>query len=69
MFDIDQILRAGGLFWIDNFYCSNEKKIALTRLIERFGYRKLKWVVGEKVDSGKLLFFRSLLGFKEARKY
>lgn len=52
MFDIDRVLRAGGLFWLDNFYCANEeKKQALTRLIERFGYKKLKWVVGEKVDS------------------
>ncbi|XP_054798614.1 probable methyltransferase At1g29790 [Prosopis cineraria] len=52
MFDIDRILRAGGLFWLDNFYCAtDEKKRALTRLIERFGYKKLKWVVGEKVDS------------------
>ncbi|RYR51223.1 hypothetical protein Ahy_A06g026255 isoform A [Arachis hypogaea] len=52
MFDIDRVLRAGGLLWIDNFYCANEeKKQALTRLIEKFGYKKLKWVVGEKVDS------------------
>ncbi|XP_027356084.1 uncharacterized protein LOC113865599 isoform X1 [Abrus precatorius] len=52
MFDIDRVLRAGGLFWLDNFYCANEeKKKALTRLIEQFGYKKLKWVVGEKVDS------------------
>jgi ubiquinone/menaquinone biosynthesis C-methylase UbiE len=52
MFDIDRILRAGGLFWLDNFYCVNdEKKRELTRLIERFGYKKLKWVVGEKVDA------------------
>ncbi|XP_061356548.1 probable methyltransferase At1g29790 isoform X2 [Gastrolobium bilobum] len=52
MFDIDRVLRAGGLFWLDNFYCANEeKKQALTRLIESFGYKKLKWVVGEKVDS------------------
>ncbi|KAK7351744.1 hypothetical protein VNO77_11414 [Canavalia gladiata] len=51
MFDMDRILRAGGLFWLDNFYCANEeKKKELTRLIERFGYKKLKWVVGEKVD-------------------
>lgn len=58
MFDIDRVLRAGGLFWLDNFFCtSEEKKQALTRLIEKFGYKKLKWVVGEKVDSfgsGKL---------------
>ncbi|RHN41600.1 putative S-adenosyl-L-methionine-dependent methyltransferase [Medicago truncatula] len=52
MFDIDRVLRAGGLFWLDNFFCfSEEKKQTLTRLIERFGYKKLKWVVGEKVDS------------------
>ena len=52
MFDIDRILRAGGLFWLDNFYCANEeKKRELTRLIERFGYKKLKWVAGEKADS------------------
>ncbi|KAE9458604.1 hypothetical protein C3L33_09470, partial [Rhododendron williamsianum] len=40
MFDIDRILRAGGLFWLDNFSCaSDEKKNALTRLIERFGIK------------------------------
>ncbi|RVX03399.1 hypothetical protein CK203_019820 [Vitis vinifera] len=48
----DNDFKAGGLFWLDNFYCANEeKKKALTRLIERFGYRKLKWVVGEKPDA------------------
>ncbi|XVE94592.1 hypothetical protein REPUB_Repub02eG0021800 [Reevesia pubescens] len=52
MFDLDRILRAGGLFWLDNFHCADdEKKRALTRLIERFGYKKLKWVVGEKIDA------------------
>ncbi|MED6118354.1 hypothetical protein PIB30_002063 [Stylosanthes scabra] len=52
MFDIDRILRPDGLFWLDNFYCtSDEKKRELTRLIEKFGYKKLKWVVGEKIDS------------------
>ncbi|KAF9609588.1 hypothetical protein IFM89_017450 [Coptis chinensis] len=55
MFDIDLVLRAGGLFWLDNFHCvDEEKKMTLTRVIERFGYKKLKWVVGEKiVSSGK----------------
>lgn len=56
MFDIDRVLRAGGLFWLDNYNCSSEdKKKDLMRLIERFGYKKLKWVVGEKTDnvSGK----------------
>ncbi|XP_058097693.1 probable methyltransferase At1g29790 [Magnolia sinica] len=51
MFDVDRILRAGGLFWLDNFHCvDEERKKTVTRLIERFGYKKLRWVVGEKVD-------------------
>ncbi|XP_031403334.1 uncharacterized protein LOC116212784 [Punica granatum] len=65
MFDIDRILRAGGLFWLDNFYCANEeKKRVLTRLIERFGYKKLKYVVGEKPDAsgtGKLEVLSAVL--------
>uniref|UniRef100_A0A2P2MYH9 Uncharacterized protein LOC103321276 n=1 Tax=Rhizophora mucronata TaxID=61149 RepID=A0A2P2MYH9_RHIMU len=71
MFDIDRILRAGGLFWLDNFYCaSEEKKGALTRLIERFGYKKLKWVVGEEVDatgSGKSEVYLSAVLQKPVR--
>ncbi|KAG9140260.1 hypothetical protein Leryth_014712 [Lithospermum erythrorhizon] len=61
MFDIDRILRAGGLFWLDNFYCSNDdRKATLTRLIERFGYKKLQWVVGDKLNgSGKLEVYLS----------
>ncbi|GMH03247.1 hypothetical protein Nepgr_005086 [Nepenthes gracilis] len=68
MFDLDRILRAGGLFWLDNFYCANdEKKRDLTRLIERFGYKKLKWVVGEKVDSGKSEVYLSAVLQKPVR--
>nr|XP_023900293.1 uncharacterized protein LOC112012144 [Quercus suber]POF20652.1 hypothetical protein CFP56_51474 [Quercus suber] len=71
MFDIDRILRAGGLFWLDNFYCANdEKKRELTRLIERFGYKKMKWVVGEKVDTvgtGKLEIYLSAVLQKPVR--
>ncbi|XP_050237919.1 probable methyltransferase At1g29790 [Mercurialis annua] len=71
MFDIDRILRAGGLFWLDNFYCGDdEKKRTLTRLLERFGYKKLKWVVGEKVDgagSGKAELYLSAVLQKPTR--
>ncbi|CAI0382785.1 unnamed protein product [Linum tenue] len=70
MFDIDRVLRPGGLFWLDNFYCANdEKKGVLTRLIERFGYKKLKWVVGEKVDaaSGRSEVYLSAVLQKPAR--
>ncbi|OAY78274.1 hypothetical protein ACMD2_02713 [Ananas comosus] len=54
LFDIDRILRVGGLLWIDNYLCADDdRKRAVTRLIERFAYKKLKWVVGEKADPGK----------------
>ncbi|KAL0323177.1 UNVERIFIED_CONTAM: hypothetical protein Sangu_1937000 [Sesamum angustifolium] len=69
MFDIDRVLRAGGLLWLDNFYCStDDKKRALTRLIERFGYKKLKWVVGERVNgSGKSEVYLSAVLQKPVR--
>lgn len=54
MFDIDRIIRTNGLLWIDNYHCSSdERRQDLTRIIERFRYKKLKWVMGEKeVNSG-----------------
>lgn len=68
MFDIDRILRAGGLLWLDNFYCANdEKKKDLTQLIERFVYKKLKWVVGEKISSGKAEVYLSAILQKPIR--
>ncbi|KAJ0966951.1 hypothetical protein J5N97_023868 [Dioscorea zingiberensis] len=43
MFDIDRVLKTRGLFWLDNYQCvDDEKKRAVTRLIESFGYKKLK---------------------------
>ncbi|KAF9621774.1 hypothetical protein IFM89_027628 [Coptis chinensis] len=69
MFDIDWVLRVGGLFWLDNFHCvDEEKKMTLTRVIERFGYKKLKWVVGEKiVSSGKSHVYLSAVIQKPVR--
>lgn len=69
MFDIDRVLRAGGLFWLDNFHCANEEdKAALTHLIDRFGYKKLKWVVGDKIDaSGKSQVYLSAVLQKPVR--
>uniref|UniRef100_R7VZ77 Methyltransferase type 11 domain-containing protein n=1 Tax=Aegilops tauschii TaxID=37682 RepID=R7VZ77_AEGTA len=49
MFDVDRVLRAGGLLWIDSYLCqSEERRRVVAKLIERFGYKKLKWVAGEK---------------------
>ncbi|XP_021721138.1 uncharacterized protein LOC110688700 [Chenopodium quinoa] len=68
MFDIDRVLRAGGLLWLDNFFCAtDEKKRDITRLIEKFGYKKLKWVVGEKTGSGKSELYLSAVLEKPVR--
>ncbi|RAL47372.1 hypothetical protein DM860_013337 [Cuscuta australis] len=69
MFDVDRILRAGGLVWLDNFFCSSDgKKNGVTRLVERFGYKKLKWVVGEKINgSGKSEVYLSAILKKPVR--
>lgn len=68
MFDIDRVLRVGGLFWLDNFYCAtDEKKRDLTRLIEKFGYKKLKWVIGEKVGANKIEVYLSAVLQKPVR--
>ncbi|CAN6215199.1 unnamed protein product [Urochloa humidicola] len=53
MFDADRVLRAGGLLWIDSYMChSEERRQVVVRLIGRFGYKKLKWVTGEKAGTG-----------------
>ncbi|KZV44106.1 hypothetical protein F511_30983 [Dorcoceras hygrometricum] len=50
MFDVDRVVRAGGLVWLDNLYCSNaNQRRVVSRLIDRFGYKKLKWVAGDKL--------------------
>ena len=53
MFDVDRVLRAGGLLWIDSHMChADERRKALARLIGRYGYKKLQWATGEKADTG-----------------
>ncbi|CAD5191247.1 unnamed protein product [Musa acuminata subsp. malaccensis] len=71
MFDIDRVLRAGGLFWLDNYLCADDdRKRTVTRLLERLGYKKLKWVVDEKAgasSSGKTQIRLSAVLQKPAR--
>ncbi|KAJ8498703.1 hypothetical protein OPV22_009255 [Ensete ventricosum] len=73
MFDIDRVLRAGGLFWLDNYLCADDdRKLTVTRLLERLGYKKLKWAVGEKADassSGKTQIRLSAVLQKPARSW
>ncbi|XP_030452302.1 probable methyltransferase At1g29790 [Syzygium oleosum] len=53
MFDIYRVLRPGGLFWLDHFFCVGEQlEHVYTPLIDSIGFNKIKWVVGRKLDRG-----------------
>ncbi|KAL6225819.1 hypothetical protein ACLB2K_004668 [Fragaria x ananassa] len=52
-FDVYRVLRPGGLFWLDHFFCVGEQlEVTYKPLIESIGFNKLKWVVGRKLDRG-----------------
>nr|XP_043620604.1 probable methyltransferase At1g29790 [Erigeron canadensis] len=52
LYDVDRVLRGGGFFWIDHFF---SKSVDLDKvygpLIGKLGYKKVKWAVGNKMDS------------------
>ncbi|GMP25661.1 hypothetical protein CsSME_00002421 [Camellia sinensis var. sinensis] len=52
-FDIYRVLRPGGLFWLDHFFCVGEQlEEVYAPLINSIGFKKVKWVVGQKLDRG-----------------
>ncbi|CAM8990000.1 unnamed protein product [Rhodiola kirilowii] len=53
LFDYYRILRPGGLFWLDHFFCVGEQlEDVYEPLIDSVGFKRLKWVVGKKLDHG-----------------
>ncbi|KAI3800627.1 hypothetical protein L1987_28720 [Smallanthus sonchifolius] len=45
--DMDRVLRSGGLFWVDRFFSKGVDLDEIYRpLIEKLGYKKVKWAVG-----------------------
>lgn len=68
MFDVDRVLRVGGLLWIDSYLCqSEERRRVVVKLIEKFGYKKLKWAVGEKAGGATSSIYLSAVLRKPAR--
>ena len=52
-YDIDRVLRPGGLFWLDHFFCiQNELDTKYAPLVRMLGYKELRWDVGKKLDRG-----------------
>ncbi|PON83160.1 S-adenosyl-L-methionine-dependent methyltransferase [Trema orientale] len=53
LFDIYRVLRPGGIFWLDHFFCAGDQlEEVYGPIIESVGFNKLKWVVGRKLDRG-----------------
>ncbi|XP_073152404.1 probable methyltransferase At1g29790 [Henckelia pumila] len=48
MFDLDRVLRPGGLLWIDRFLCKRKDLDEYLFLFLQFKYRKHKWSVAPK---------------------
>ncbi|KAL8200267.1 hypothetical protein R6Q57_011606 [Mikania cordata] len=53
LFDVYRVLRPGGVFWLDHFFCVEDQLERIyIPLLESIGFNKLKWVVGRKLDRG-----------------
>ncbi|GMH23055.1 hypothetical protein Nepgr_024898 [Nepenthes gracilis] len=51
IYDIYRVLRPGGLFWLDHFFCRLDQwERGYKPLIQTVGFRKLKWAEGKKLD-------------------
>ncbi|XP_058185398.1 probable methyltransferase At1g29790 [Rhododendron vialii] len=52
-FDVYRVLRPGGLFWLDHFFCVGDQlEEVYAPLINSIGFEKVKWEVGPKLDRG-----------------
>ncbi|XP_077224584.1 putative methyltransferase At1g29790 [Tasmannia lanceolata] len=53
LFDIYRVLRPGGLFWLDHFFCvGSQMNATYVPMFDRIGFNKLRWTAGRKVDRG-----------------
>ncbi|XP_042403499.1 probable methyltransferase At1g29790 isoform X1 [Zingiber officinale] len=52
LYDADRVLRAGGMLWVDHFFCRGDDLDAVyAPIITRLGYRRIKWAVADKTDT------------------
>ncbi|KAJ3675349.1 hypothetical protein LUZ60_004391 [Juncus effusus] len=53
LFDIYRVLRPGGLFWLDHFFCiGTQLNGTYIPMFDRVGFKKLRWTAGRKLDRG-----------------
>ncbi|TKV91704.2 hypothetical protein SEVIR_9G115001v4 [Setaria viridis] len=64
LFDVYRVLRPGGLFWLDHFFCGEAEMAAYVEVVESVGFGKLRWVTRRKLDRGaerKEMYLSALL--------
>jgi hypothetical protein len=53
LFDIYRVLRPGGVFWLDHFFClGRQLNATYVPIFRRVGFRPLRWKPSPKLDLG-----------------
>uniref|UniRef100_A0A8I7BH86 Methyltransferase type 11 domain-containing protein n=1 Tax=Hordeum vulgare subsp. vulgare TaxID=112509 RepID=A0A8I7BH86_HORVV len=53
LFDIYRVLRPGGLFWLDHFFClGTQMNTTYVPMVNQIGFNKVRWNVRRKLDRG-----------------
>ncbi|KAJ7946501.1 S-adenosyl-L-methionine-dependent methyltransferase superfamily protein [Quillaja saponaria] len=53
LYDIYRVLRPGGLFWLDRFFCLGQQlNQTYVPMLNRIGFNKLRWNAAMKLDRG-----------------
>ncbi|KAL1811733.1 hypothetical protein DCAR_0623862 [Daucus carota subsp. sativus] len=65
LYDIYRVMRPGGLFWLDHFFCiGSQLNGTYVPMLDRVGFKKLRWNAGQKLDRGAEMnewYFSALL--------
>ncbi|KAK7303495.1 hypothetical protein RJT34_14402 [Clitoria ternatea] len=52
LYDVYRVLRPGGLFWLDHFFCfESQLNRTYVPMLDQIGFNRLRWHVGMKADS------------------
>lgn len=53
LYDIYRLLRPGGLFWLDHFFCfGSQLNTTYVPMLDRIGFNRLRWHAAMKLDRG-----------------
>ncbi|KAI6678933.1 hypothetical protein NL676_039729 [Syzygium grande] len=62
LYDMYQVLRLGGLFWLDHFFrLGPQLNGTYMLMMDRVGFKKVRWNAGRKLDCGANEWYFSAL--------